>query len=194
MAEAINLIYQAFMQVRANGAIILDEDFMMNILLPVVDKLTELSNFLEWYFKKKRTLVYGSFTKDSRKLGIDIVRAEVFYPSKRSNRETTEICKMLGEEVGDIIVIECEDTSVGKVTHQYIDELDSPLSMKNTTDAQLKASIGVRANNDASEHNFELLNDSLSIIGLGHLHRAAGQANCLGNNDNEMKMMPQPQH
>ncbi len=85
MAEAINLIYQAFMQVRVNEALILDEDYMMNILLPVVDKLPELSNFMEWYFKKKRAMVYGSFSKYSRKLGIDIVRAEVFYPSRHSN-------------------------------------------------------------------------------------------------------------
>ena len=73
------------MQVRENGALIVDKDFMMNILLPVVDKLAEVSDFLEWYFEKKRTLVYGSFTKDSRKLGIDVVRTEVFYPRKRSN-------------------------------------------------------------------------------------------------------------
>ena len=64
---------------------------------------------------------------------------------------------MLGVEVGEIVVIEWEDTGAGKVMHQYIDELDGPLSMKNTTDAQLKASIGVRANNDASECNFGLL-------------------------------------
>ena len=81
MAEAINLIYQAFMQVRANGALILDKDFMMKILLPVVDKVPELSGFLEWHFKKKRTQVYGLFTKDSMKLGVDIVRAEFFIPA-----------------------------------------------------------------------------------------------------------------
>jgi hypothetical protein len=85
---------------------------------------------------------------------------------------------MLGEEVGDIVVIECKDTSAGKVMHQYIYEFDGPLIMKNTTDSQLKASIGVRANNDASECNFGLLHDSLSIMGRGHLHRAADQAMC----------------
>ena len=90
---------------------------------------------------------------------------------------------MLGEKVGDIIVIECDDVSAGSVMNKYIDELDSPLSMKYTTDAQLKASIGVRASNDTSERNLGLLIYSLSIMGWDHLHRAAGQAMCTGNSD-----------
>ena len=56
MASEFNLIYCTFIKVRASGALILDEDFMMNIFLPIILKLTELKDFLDWYYKKE-TLV-----------------------------------------------------------------------------------------------------------------------------------------
>ena len=82
---------------------------------------------------------------------------------------------MLGKEIGDIIIIECEGMSACKVTHQYIDELVGSLSIKNTSTEHLKASIGMKANDE--------LNDTISIMGHDDIHKAGGQAKCQGNND-----------
>ena len=122
MARAINLVYLAAIKIRTDSTLILNEDFMMNILTPISNKVLELKDYLEWYFEEKRTLVHNDYSVDSRKSGIDIVRSELFYPEEKSNRETTHMCEILGEEVGDIIVVECEDKGAGKVTHQYIGE------------------------------------------------------------------------
>ena len=95
---------------------------MMNILVPIANQVLELKDYLEWYFEEKKTLVHNDYSIDSREIRIDIVRSELFYPEEKSNRETTHMCEVLGEEVGDIIVVECEDKGAGKVTHQYIGE------------------------------------------------------------------------
>ena len=47
MAKAINLMYCAFVKVRANGFLILDEYFLMNILLPIILKLLEPKDFFD---------------------------------------------------------------------------------------------------------------------------------------------------
>ena len=85
------------------------------------------------------------------------------------------ICAMLGEEIGDIVFIEYEDTSAGKVTHQYTDELDGSLSMKNTSSEQLKASIGMKANKYDSERNVGLLNDTISIMRHCGIYNVSGK-------------------
>ena len=56
MTKAINLMYYAFIKVRANGALILDEYFKTNIFPPIILKLPELKDFFDWYYKEKRPL------------------------------------------------------------------------------------------------------------------------------------------
>ena len=60
------------------------------------------------------------------------IRKELFDPAIAENIDTTEFCEMLGEEMGDCIVEECESKKTRKVTHKYSDALDEELSTKKT--------------------------------------------------------------
>ena len=63
------------------------------------------------------------------------------------------------------------------------------MRMKNTSAEHLKASVGMKANNDDSKRNFGLIDDAIFIIRHGNIHRA-GQAMCQEDNDYEQRVEP----
>ncbi len=48
-----------FLKVEKNGRMMLRESFIMNIFKPLYKKLTELKEYLDWYFEEKETRVIG---------------------------------------------------------------------------------------------------------------------------------------
>ena len=96
--------------------------------------------------------------KETKILAIEETVAEAFYPTPQAtNRQTTEFCKTLAEEVGARICVEMLDPT--KALSMHLSTSDGKYSVKNTTEADRKARYGTRANNDPSEGNFGVFSE-----------------------------------
>ena len=116
----------------------------------------------------------GSCKEHERVLAIDEAMAELFFPQKMENRQTTEFCKELAVGVATALLTELTDPK--KSTSNYIN--DGLLAFNNLTDTEKKASLGMRANNDPSEGIFATFTDVLCNSGRISIDSAAaiGQA------------------
>lgn len=80
MPRSLDLAYQAFIAIQADGDKFLDEEFMMNIFQPLYQDVPELEEYLTYYFEEKESNHVGTRAKEDRVLAIDGAVAELFYP------------------------------------------------------------------------------------------------------------------
>ena len=186
MGRALDLIYHAFVKIQADGSLLLIYDFIMNIFSPLYDELPELKDYLDFHLEEKEGNVIGSVKEKDRVLVIDEAMEELFYPKRRANRETTELCTELAVGVATTLLTELLDKK--KVTSYYV--LDGKWSWKNVTPEQVEASLGIRANNDGSEGMFATLTDVLVTGGRIDLSSAAGIGMARYNNDMGRGLFP----
>ena len=59
MPRALDLMYNAFIKIQANGDKFMDEDFIMKIFDPLYTELPELETYLTFYFEEKEANVVG---------------------------------------------------------------------------------------------------------------------------------------
>ena len=111
---------------------------------------------------------------------IDEAMAELFYPQKMENRQTTELCHELSIGVATTLLTELIDPK--KSTHNYINK-----GMRAFNNLSLivekEASLGMRANNDPSEGNFATFTDVLCNSGRISIDSAAGIGQARYNKD-----------
>ncbi len=103
-------------------------------------------------------------------LAIDEAMAELFFPQKMENCQTTEFCKELSVGVATALLTKWTDHK--KATHNYIN--NGLLAFINLSLAEKEASLGMRANNDPSESNFATFTDVLCNSGQISIDSAAG--------------------
>ncbi len=60
MGRAVDLMYNAFVEVELDGELMLDEDFIMGIFSPLYEELPEFNGYLEYFFEEKESNVIGS--------------------------------------------------------------------------------------------------------------------------------------
>ncbi len=78
MGRAVDLMYNAFVEVESDGELMLDEDFNMGIFLPLYKELPEFNGYLEYFFEENESNVIGSCSREDRVLAIDLAKCEVF--------------------------------------------------------------------------------------------------------------------
>ena len=161
MGRALTLLHEAFVDVKGDGALLLDDNFIMNIFSPLYEEIPPLKEYLDYHFEEKEGNVIGSCKEHERVLAIDEAMAELFFPQKMENRQTTEFCKDLAVGVATTLLTELTDPK--KSTSNYIN--DGLLAFNNLTNAEKKASLGMRANNDPSEGIFATFTDVLCNSG-----------------------------
>jgi len=81
MGRAVDLMYNAFVQVESDGEKMLDEDFIMNVLSPLYADLPELEEYPTYFFEVKESNVVGSYSQSDRVLAVDLAKCEVLYPT-----------------------------------------------------------------------------------------------------------------
>ena len=65
----------------------------MNIFSPLYEEIPPLKEYLDNHFEEKKGNVIGSCKEHERVLAIDEAMAELFFPQKMENCQTTEFCK-----------------------------------------------------------------------------------------------------
>ena len=107
MPRALDLIYNTFIEIQANGDKFLDEDFIMKIFEPLYTELPELETYLTFYLEEKEANVVGSCKRDDRVLAIDGSVAELFYPGRMENKQSTPKCRALAVSLDTREISEC---------------------------------------------------------------------------------------
>ncbi len=89
MGRAITFLHDAFVDVQGDGALMLDENFIMNIFSLLYEEIPPLKEYLDYHFEEKEGNVIGSHKQMESVLAIDEAMAELFFPQKMENRQTT---------------------------------------------------------------------------------------------------------
>ena len=67
----IDLVYDAFVNIQADGALILNYDFMMGIFGELQTEWPEFNTYMTWYLEEKESNPIGSTSKAHRVLSVD---------------------------------------------------------------------------------------------------------------------------
>ena len=89
MWKAIDLLYKAFVKIEADGLLILDHEFMINIFSPLYEQLPEFKKDFYYLLEEKEGNTIGSKKRSDRVLSIYEALSELFYPVKLDNVQTT---------------------------------------------------------------------------------------------------------
>jgi hypothetical protein len=71
MGRVIDLVYNVFVAIQADGLLILDYDFMMGIFVDLQKKLPDFNTYMTWYFEEKACSSIGSSSKAQCVLSVD---------------------------------------------------------------------------------------------------------------------------
>jgi hypothetical protein len=109
MGRVIDLIYDAFVAIQADGALILDYNFMMGIFAELQSELPEFNTYMAWFFEEKECNPIGLSSKDQHVLSVDKGTEMIFYPTEKQNMQTDELCSMLAAGLSSCLILELED-------------------------------------------------------------------------------------
>ena len=86
--RAVDLMYNAFVEVESDGELMLDEDFIMGIFSPLYEELPEFNGYIEYFFEENESNVIGSCSREDRVLANGSCQVQDLLPNK--NREPTD--------------------------------------------------------------------------------------------------------
>ena len=136
---------------------------------------------MQWYFEEKESNVIDTFSKETRVLGIDLAKAEVFFPKRSENRQSQELSEDLWVDISRCLCIEF--TNRRKATSKQLSAIQGLKSWSVISDREKEACIGMRANNDPAEQNFAVFTNALEMGGRIDLETAAGKGQTRYNHD-----------
>ena len=181
MARALDLMYSSFIDIASEGDLFLDEDYVMNIFKPLYGELPELDEYLTYYFEEKEANVVGSNKECDRVLAIDGAVAELFYPTRMENRQSTPTCRELAVKLAIRGMAECVHPKKAIADHLSI--INGKKSWIEISEDEKLATLGLRANNDPAEENFAVFSDAFENHKRMRLDNAAGEGQARYNND-----------
>jgi len=181
MGRALDVVHAAFLELEADGSKGLDEDYMMNLFSSIADEVKPLKSYLTYMFEEKESNVVDSKSKEDRKLPFDLAVAELYYPTRAENRQTTTMCKTLFQRAASRAIAECINPT--KQLSRHLSAINGPKSWVEVSAEDKEASLGIRANNDPSESCFAVYSDSFEQGQNIRQDHAAGKGQSRYNND-----------
>ena len=158
MGKAIDALHDALVEIEKDGSKFLDEDFMNEIFSKIYTNkdgqgvpLEPLVDAMEYQFEKKQTPALDG----SKVLPFDQLNAELFYPDRDENKDTTDTATGMAVELAKCMLEELRDPH--KATSDYLSSVDGAFSWGQTTDEEHYACIGRMATNDPAESPFAAL-------------------------------------
>ena len=111
----------------------------------------------------------------------DMLKAELFYPTRKENVATTSTVQKMAVEMAECFLKELRDPK--KATSDYLTSAEGKFSWGYTTEDDHNALIGKSATNDSAERPFAMLTQQIQQFGtmLGIHASAVGQAKMNGD-------------
>lgn len=181
MGLTVDLLEDAFSQIENDGKLILNEEFMMNIFCPIMDKIPPFQEYLQHMFEEKRTFALGSRKDNDRWLPFDELIAELFYPSVDYIRQSNEIACELAAVVAATFLTEFRDTN--KATSASLSSIGGVRSAANVSEEDRKATMMMKASTSISESVHASSTVGLVISGTIRLDNVTAEGQTRANND-----------
>ena len=181
MATVVDLLDKAFFEIVADGEKLLDEDFMMGIFDSLKLKLPPLQEYLDYMFEGSKGCLVDSRREVDKVLPWDILRCELFYPTRRDIVQTLPASIELASEAAQVFRREFRDEK--KATHKYLSEIEGERSMRNISSKEKEAGLGVAASNCVSERGHGASTADLQTFGTIDLQHMAARGQTQDNND-----------
>lgn len=166
MGKALDALYSACVDLQENSDLYLDEDFMNAIFDNIyVDSdgnpgpLPPLQEAMTYQYEEKQTIALDG----SKVLPFDQLNAEMFYPQRPENLQTTDLVKEMASEVAECIMKELCDPK--KALSDYLSCKEGKFSWGETTDEEHNACLGMMATNDSAESPFAGLTQQMQQFG-----------------------------
>ncbi len=185
MGKAIDALYEAMDKIESDGSLILNELFMNAIFDEIYEDddgkpcpLPPLQEAMKYHYKEKQTNALDG----SKVLPFDLLNAEMFYPERQENKDSTPTVIEMAQDVA-APTVKKEIVDPKKAMGDYASVVAGKYSWGETTEAEHLASIGKDATNDPAESPFAALTQQLQTFGrvLGIHASAIGQARMNGD-------------
>jgi len=141
MGQVIDLVYDAFVNIQADGTLILNYDFMMGIFGELQTELPEFNTYMTWYFEEKESNPIESTSKAHRVLSVDKGTEMLFYPTDKQNMQTSELCSTLASGLASCLILELEDPR--KANSDYLSVKGGKYSWAEVSDADKEACMSM---------------------------------------------------
>lgn len=143
MGKAIDSLHDAMIEIAKDGSRLLDVEFMDAIFDKIYTDengnevpLQPLKDAMAFTFEEKLTPTLDG----SKVLPFDLLNAELFYPDRQENKESTECVECMAVEMAQCMLKELTDTT--KATSDYLSSGGGQFSWGKTTDEEHLACIG----------------------------------------------------
>ncbi len=149
MGRVINLVYNAFVAMQADGSLILKCNFMMSIFADLQKELPEFNTCMTWFVEEKECNTIGSSSKHQCILSFDKGTKMLFYPTVKQNMQMNALCLMLAAGLATCLILELEKPI--KANSDRLLAKGGIYSLVQVSDAEKIASMGMKAVHDSSK-------------------------------------------
>ncbi len=111
MGLTVGLLEHVFSAIKQDCKLILNEEYMMNIFGPIVEKVPPFQKYLQHMFEEKQTFALGSRKGEDWWIPFDELIAELFYPTADYTCESNKITCDLAGDVAATFLVEFTDTN-----------------------------------------------------------------------------------
>ena len=209
MGKAIDALHDAMTVIEKDGSKLLDETFMNKIFSKIYTgengeavSLPPLDDAMKYYMGESAVLIVRLFrflfisqfilhyTEDkqttaidgkSRVLPFDKLNCELFYPTRKENKQTKSLVQKMAKEVGECLLKELRDPK--KATSDYLTSKGGVFSWGETSEDEHIMCLGKMATNDPAESPFAGLTRQMQTFGRVLGSHASAVAHARYNGD-----------
>ena len=181
MAGVVDTMDKAFAKVLRSGKKLLNEDFMMGMFDHLRNKLPPFDDYLTYMFEEKRSPRVVDSKLVEKVLPWEMLRSELFYPTRLDIVESTSYSAELASEAATIFRKEFRDET--KATAKYLSSIRGSRSLKKISEEERKAGQGIDASNSIAESLHAAATGNLKTFGTIDLQHSAGMGQTNHNND-----------
>ena len=175
------MLEDAFIKISSDGALLLDKDFVMNIFSDTVEEVELFDKYLNFMFNEKSSNPVGTMNRDHKVQPYQLLREELFYPTRKDIQQTYDLTCQLACEAASIFLMGfCNPT---KATSKYLSSISGPKSWCNTSDETKSLTLNVSASNSVSEANHASSTVRLKLSGTIRLDHVCAEGQIRHNND-----------
>ena len=127
------------------------------------------------------TPISGSRKPEDKVLLMDLLRAELFYPTRTYIRKSHDFSCMIAKEIAAVILVELRDP--GKVTSGVLESVKGRYCQTNVTEEDRQLCMGMKAHNTISESCHANLTAALRLGGTMRLDYAGAAGQTIMNGD-----------
>jgi len=83
MGRTLDMLEDAFIKISSDDALLLDEDFVMNIFSDIVNEVEPFDKNLNFMFNEKSSNPVGTKDRDNKVQPYQLLCEELFYPTQK---------------------------------------------------------------------------------------------------------------